>query len=45
MYKYSVEMFVDGKWTSQIRYYHVVKDLRDFDLCDIHNKRRNAKKL
>lgn len=45
MKKYSIEMFIKGQWITEIRYYHSLKDLNDFDLHNIHNKRRNAKLL
>jgi len=42
MYKYSVEMFREGKWEIEIRYYMIQKDLNDIDLKPIENKRKNA---
>lgn len=45
LYKYSVEMFIEGEWQTHIRYYTGEKDLKDFDLHDVPNKRKNAKFL
>jgi hypothetical protein len=48
-YKYSVELnkFNEAKqeyeWVVDIRFYNGRKDLNDFDLCDIPDKRKNAK--
>jgi len=50
-YKYSVELnkFNEVKqeyeWVTDIIYYSGKKDLNDFDLCDVPDKRRNAKFL
>lgn len=41
-YKYSIEMFRDGDWEVEVRYYEKQKNLNDFDLYSIDNKRRNA---
>ncbi len=49
MYKYLVDMYtdIDGtgnyQWVTDIRFYNGVKDLNDFDLCDVPNKRKNAR--
>jgi|LakMenEpi03Aug12_release.lakeMendotaPanAssembly.Ray.scaffolds.fasta_scaffold3943737_2 hypothetical protein len=40
--KISIEMFIDNKWITQIRYYKCEKSLSSFDLYDIPNKRKNA---
>lgn len=40
---YEVEMFKDGKWVSEKRYYRGKKSLSDFDLHDVEGLRRNAK--
>lgn len=39
----SIEMFIDNEWITEIRYYNIYKPLSSFDLCDIKNKRKNAK--
>jgi hypothetical protein len=44
-YKYSIELFINNQWITEIRYYHTEKDPNDFDVRDIPNKRRNFKKL
>lgn len=43
MYKYLVEMFREGKWEIETRFYIIEKNLNDIDLKPIPNKRRNAK--
>ena len=43
--KISIEMFVDKAWEIHIRYYDGYKSLDSDDLCDIPNKRRNAKMI
>jgi len=43
--KISIEVFTSKYWETQIRYYSTTKNLNDFDLFDIPNKRRNAKIL
>jgi hypothetical protein len=43
-YAFTVEMFIDGKWSLQWRYYWIKKKYRtDPDVKDIPNKRRNFK--
>lgn len=36
-------MFRNDRWIKEFRYYSAKKLLTDFDLCDVPNKRRNAK--
>lgn len=43
MYKYSIELFTEGVWIIEIRFYYIDKDLNDFDLHPVENKRRNVK--
>lgn len=44
-YYYSVEMFRNGQWGTDIRTYYFEKNINDSDLCDVEGKRRNAKEL
>ena len=41
-FKYSVEMFRDGQWELEFRFYRIKKDLNSQDLFT-HSNRRNAK--
>ena len=42
-YIYEVEIKKRKEWITEKRYYRGKKDLNDFDLYDIIEKRRNAK--
>ena len=42
-YHYTIEMYKNGQWVVEDRYYECEKSLTDFDLCDVEGKRRNAK--
>jgi hypothetical protein len=45
MYKWSIEMWRKDAWVTEIRYYFEAKTTKDFDLCNVPEKRRNAKLL
>lgn len=38
-----IEMFKDGRWVTEIRYYNIQKPLSSFDLYTIEGRRRKAK--
>jgi len=43
-YAYEIQIMMEnGYWRTDTRYYMVEKDLNDFDLKDIPEKRRGAK--
>jgi len=45
MHKYSLEMFINGTWVLNYRYYKYMKNLNDHDLIPIIGKRRNIQYL